>query len=244
MIKNKLTFGKANAKLEKLEVALQAKVITFSLPSGFACPGALDCLSRANRETGKVTDGEQTVFRCFQASAEALYPALREMVWRNFEAIRELKNDFTAIAELIETSLPMYFNVCRVHIGGDFFSQAYFDAWLEVAKRNPSRKFYAYTKSLNFWLARKNEIPANFVLTASRGGKFDNLIDENGFKCSEVVFTEAEAAAKGLEIDHDDSHAAIGEKSFALLIHGTQPKGTKAAEALKAIKKAAKSISI
>lgn len=244
MIKNKLTFGDANAKLKKLEIALQAKVITFSLPSGFACPGALDCLSRANRETGKITDGEKTVFRCFQASAEAIYKPLREMVWRNFEAIRELKNDFTAIAELIETSLPMYFNVCRIHIGGDFFSQAYFDAWLEVAKRNPSRRFYAYTKSLNFWLARKNEIPANLILTASRGGKFDSLIDANGFKCSEVVFSESEAAAKGLEIDHDDSHAAIGEKSFALLIHGTQPKGTAAGEALKAIKKAAKSISI
>jgi hypothetical protein len=239
MIKNKLTFSDANTKLKKLEIVLQAKVITFSLPSGFACPGALDCLSRANRETGKITDGEKTVFRCFQASAEAIYKPLREMVWRNFELIRAHGNDYSAMADLIEISLPNYFNVCRVHIGGDFFSQAYFDAWIEVAKRNPNRKFYAYTKSLNFWVLRRNEIPSNFFLTASRGGKFDNLINEHGFKCSEVVFSEDEAKQKGLEIDHDDSHA-LGNLSFALLLHGTQPANTPAAKALQAIKKANK----
>jgi hypothetical protein len=79
-------------------------------------------------------------------------------------------------------------------------------------------------------------------LTASRGGRFDNLIDMHGLKCSEVVFSEAEAAEKGLEIDHDDSHAAIGQKSFALLLHGVQPKGTEAAEALKQIKKSIKKV--
>jgi len=93
----KLTFSNANSKLVKLEKTLQKKVISFSLPSGFACPGALDCLSRANPVTGKITDGPNTKFRCFSASSEALYPALREMVWRNFEAIRALENDFLQI---------------------------------------------------------------------------------------------------------------------------------------------------
>jgi len=46
-----------------------------------------------------------------------------------------------------------------------------------------------------------------------------------------VVFSEEEAAKLGLEIDHDDSHAYKGDKSFALLLHGTQPKGTMAAKA-------------
>ncbi len=44
----------------------------------------------------------------------------------------------------------------------------------------------------------------------------------------------------GLEIDHDDSHAAVPEwrnNSFALLVHGVQPKGSKAAEALKILKR-------
>jgi len=54
-----------------------------------------------------------------------------------------------------------------------------------------------------------------------------------------VVFSEAEAEKLGLEIDHDDSHAArpsLRDQDFALLIHGTQPKGTAAATALKELK--------
>ena len=54
-----------------------------------------------------------------------------------------------------------------------------------------------------------------------------------------MVYSEAEAVALGLAIDHDDSHAArpsLRDQDFALLIHGTQPKGTKASEALKRLK--------
>ena len=53
------------------------------------------------------------------------------------------------------------------------------------------------------------------------------------------MFSEAEADALGLDIDHDDSHAArpsLAQQDFALLIHGTQPKDTEASKALKALK--------
>jgi phosphomannomutase len=36
---------------------------------------------------------------------------------------------------------------------------------------------------------------------------------------------DADADALGLEVDHDDSHC-FGDKPFALLAHGTQPKGS------------------
>ena len=48
----------------------------------------------------------------------------------------------------------------------------------------------------------------NFVLTASYGGRDDHMIDEFNLRSAKVVFSEAEAAELGLEIDHDDSHAA------------------------------------
>ena len=78
----------------------------------------------------------------------------------------------------------------------------------------------------------------NFVLTASYGGRNDNLISERALRCTKVVFSEAEASKLGLEIDHDDSHAArpsLKDQDFALLIHGTQPKGSEASEALRAL---------
>lgn len=231
-----LTFSVANAKLVKLAEAYDKVVKTFSLPSGWTCPGASECLSKADATSGKIKDGNQTQFRCFQASAEALYPPLRNMVWNNLGLLKERKSK-AEMAVLIKSSLPNNFDIMRVHVGGDFFSQVYFDAWIEVANLMPEKVFYAYTKSLTFWVARLGSIPKNLSLTASRGGKHDELIDLHHLKCAEVVFSIGESEQKGLEIDHDDSHAVFGNKSFALLIHGTQPKGSKASKALQALKK-------
>ena len=51
-----------------------------------------------------------------------------------------------------------------------------------------------------------------------------------------MVFSIEEASGQGLEIDHDDSHAYASEKSFALLLHGTQRKETPAAKAMSALR--------
>ena len=51
-------------------------------------------------------------------------------------------------------------------------------------------------------------IPNNLVLTASRGGSQDELIEKHNLREAVVVYSEEAAAEKGLEIDSDDSHAA------------------------------------
>jgi hypothetical protein len=243
---NLLRFGNPNSKLKKLIKKLGLVLKTFTLPAGWTCPGAKDCLSRANRETGKITDGPDTEFRCFAASAEATYPSLRKMVWHNFELLRaalikDKKAGFENMphtADLIQKSLPKKFDVMRVHVGGDYFVKEYLQAWIEVAKQNPDKVFYSYSKSLHFF--KEFALPENLVLTASRGGKYDELIDLHGWKEALVVYSEQAAENLGLEIDHDDTHAAFGKENFALLIHGTQPKGSAASVALSAIKKANK----
>jgi len=112
-------------------------------------------------------------------------------------------------------------------------------AWWLTASENPNVLFYAYTKSLRFWLDVVEQMPIldNLILTASYGGSNDYMIDAHNLRSTKVVFSEAEAGY--LDIDHDDSHAArpsLKHQDFALLIHGTQPKGTEASEALKALK--------
>ena len=232
---NLLRFGEPNAKLKALAKLKNFTLKTFSLPSGWTCPGAKDCLSRADRVTGKIKDGPDTEFRCFAASGEAVYPSLREMVWFNLGLIKDaLVDGVDACADLICESLPKKFDIMRVHVGGDYFNEKYLQAWIEVAKRNPERIFYSYSKSLH--LFKRFALPENLVLTASRGGKFDELIDLHGWKEALVVYSEQEAIDKGLEIDHDDTHAAFGKKNFALLLHGVQPKGSIASKALQKIK--------
>ena len=245
-----LKFGEPNAKLKKMLKKLGLKLKTFTLPAGHTCPGAKDCLSRANRETGKIQDGPDTLFRCFAASAEAVYPSLRKMVWHNLGLLIDtLKQDRDAgfenmphTADLICQSLPKKFDVMRVHVGGDYFAKEYLQAWIEVAKRNPEKIFYSYSKSLHFF--KEFALPENLVLTASRGGKHDDMIELHGWKEALVVYSEQEAIDEGLEIDHDDTHAAFGKENFALLIHGTQPKGSAASQALQVLKRKRKEVAV
>jgi hypothetical protein len=54
-----------------------------------------------------------------------------------------------------------------------------------------------------------------------------------------VVYTEEEAVERGLSVDHDDSHC-LGDKPFALLVHGSQRAGSAAMKALTQRKKEGK----
>lgn len=226
-----LKFSQGNAKLGK-------DVYTFSLLSGHACPFADKCLSKAIEQPNgkrKIQDGKNTEFRCFSASQEVMFNATYAARKHNFDALRKLRSA-KAMADLINTSLPAKACKIRIHVAGDFFNQTYFDAWIRVAEVNPDRLFYAYTKSLKFWVARLDRIPANLRLTASKGGKLDHMIKDHGLRSARVVFSESEAQDLGLSIDHDDGHAMGNGGSFALLLHGPQPKGSKASGALVALK--------
>lgn len=244
-------FSVANVKIQELTnvdavrpyLANGRKVYSFDLLSGHSCPFADKCKSKAVVVDGKRTikDGPNTEFRCFSASQEVQYTNLYNLRDGNFKAMKAMK-DSREMAETINAAMPSNLGVCRIHVGGDFFNAIYFEAWILVARSNPDRLFYAYTKSVRYWIERmlNNDIPTNLVLTASYGGLDDNLIEEYRLRSSKVVFSLEQAEALGLEIDHDDSHAADPTKKFkdfALLIHGTQPKESEASEAIKQLKK-------
>lgn len=222
-----LKFQQGNAKLGK-------NIFTFSLPAGHACPFANECLSKADKLTGKLTDGPNTQFRCFAASAEAVYPNVRLARWHNFDLLKKLTT--VDATNLILQSLPKKANIVRIHVSGDFFNESYFLAWLQVAKLRPEVLFYAYTKSLIYWVNYIKEIPTNLVLNASEGGKLDAQILEHGLKFAKVVYSPEQAEELGLLIDHTDEAAYKTKESFALLIHGQQPKGSKASQSIKDLK--------
>jgi hypothetical protein len=72
-------------------------------------------------------------------------------------------------------------------------------------------------------------------LNASYGGKQDSLIEQYNLKSVKVVYTVEQAG--NLVIDHDDTSAFMQDKSFALLLHGTQPKASEASKALSKLRK-------
>ncbi|QDU18462.1 GP88 family protein [Urbifossiella limnaea] len=237
MARHPLKFGQGNGKLPPT-------VTTFSLAAGWSCPFASACLSRANRRTGRIRDGRHTQFRCYAASMEARRPSVRRARWHNLQALRACRTA-EQMTSLLLDSLSPFARLVRVHDSGDFFSQDYFDAWLAVARARPQSTLYAYTKAAPLWVARLDQVGnghtpgpvPNLVLTASRGGTHDDLIDEYGLRSARVVFSEQEADDLGLDVDHDDSHAMAHGPDFALLLHGTQPPGTPAARAVAALRR-------
>ena len=107
-----LKFGQGNAKLAPW-------VTTFSLPAGHSCPFAKDCRSSADRETGRITDGPDTEFRCYKASEEARYRTSRESGWHNFDLLRECEST-EEVSDLILASFPPGTPFVRIHTGSDF----------------------------------------------------------------------------------------------------------------------------
>lgn len=215
-----LTFGTSNSKLSHLGTT------SFSLPAGFSCPFAEVCKSKVPREGGKIKDYGD--IRCFQTSLEGIYPNVREARWKNFDLVKGKSPG--EVTEIILKSIRYHekevrgISIMRIHDSGDFFSQAYFDGWVEAARRRSDIVFYAYTKSIPYWKMRKDDIPPNLRLIASEGGTKDDEIEDE-FRRAVIVSGVDEAIERELNIDVNEFLALFGEGDFALLIHGNQPKG-------------------
>jgi hypothetical protein len=90
----------------------------------------------------------------------------------------------------------------RIHDSGDFFSDAYFELWLEIASDNPDVFFYAYTKEVA--MVKRYELPNNFVIIYSMGGTQDHLVDKENDRHADV-FPSIEALQEAGYTDQEES---------------------------------------
>lgn len=226
-----LKFGRADDKLKKLEKRLEKRLYTISLKAGYSCPGANLCFAKYDAKEKTVLDGKDAQFRCFAASLEAVFQGFEANNRHNFDLLRKAKTEDSMFEVIVESIRALESpGIIRVHVSGDYFNASYFKAWMRAAAQFPLVDFYSYTKSIHILNKCLDFIPPNFSITCSEGGKFDHLINDR-FKTAKVVFSVEAAAVLGMEIDHDDYHAAIGKDSFALLLHGSQKGGTEASKA-------------
>ena len=244
-----LKFSNENAKTKKLRkvaelsqyLANRRKIYSLDLLAGWSCPGAKDCLSKVVviDDKRRIQDGPDCQFRCYAASGEVRLPATYDLHKHNFDLLRACRST-KQMVELLESSMPPNLGILRWHSSGGIFNRRYFKAMTAVAKNHPDRWFYAYLKNLPVLEGVEMIDPSmgvyldNFMLTASRGGKYDHLIEPLGLR-DVVVINYPEEATR--EIDDDDSHAAQPGGSFNLLIHGSQPAGSAASKAVAAQRK-------
>lgn len=240
-----LKFQHGNAKLPD-------STLTFALPAGYTCPGALACHAFATRQPDEsrkhgwrysVHDGPHTVFRCYAASEE-IYHNVYEARWHNWTLLRTLNTGDAT--DLLCLSLGAHRSHkserVRWFTAGDCPTPTLRDALIATARRTPDLLFYLYSKHLPLWLdgGRLLPLPENLKLTASWGGRWDFLLSDGLFpRTARVVNTHEEAYALGLPLDFNDSHAyAPVDRHFAHLVHGTQPAGSAAGAAIRTRKQA------
>lgn len=212
--KLQLSWSLNNSKLEKTDTA------SFNLPAfvsadGFkVCPMAGTCAAV-----------------CYARQGRYMFRPVREARERNLAVVRGDLNAFTtaAIADLAHIK----HSVIRVHDSGDFFSQAYLDAWFAIARVYPSRTFYAYTKSLHLDYSAQ---PENFRIVQSMGGKLDHLIDTTKSHSHIFATVEERIAAGYVDGNADDMPAIRGDRAIGLVYHGSTKLTEKKAIMLRQVK--------
>ncbi|MEM0483225.1 MAG: hypothetical protein QW434_00775 [Pyrobaculum sp.] len=116
----------------------------FSLPPVVTCPGATEFCYKWCYAVYEIAN-----WRAHVREAASYLLSLRE--------------DFPDVINKYLTHLPH--GVVRLHVSGDFYDGKYLEKWAEIARRNPNRIFYTYTKS--FHIVRRVEAPQNLVIHLS-----------------------------------------------------------------------------
>lgn len=98
----------------------------------------------------------------------------------------------------------------RIHDAGDFYSDAYTEAWLEVARATPDVTFYAYTREISrFRRIVEPDPPTNFLWLYSLGGREDHLLNLNRDRHCDVFPTIEAALAAGYTPQEDDDRLSV-----------------------------------
>jgi hypothetical protein len=176
--------GNGNTKLQKTAKEFGVRIFNFSIPAGndkksgkITCPFAGSCLKLCYAKRGMYRFGnvERALTKRYEASKE-----------ENF--VETITNELAKVKKDKQTYV-------RIHDSGDFYSPTYFAKWLEIARLNPSVRFYAYTKSHSF--IRGIELPENFDLIFSLGSTKDELIDQAKERHSKIFYSSEEMEEQG-----------------------------------------------
>lgn len=92
----------------------------------------------------------------------------------------------------------------RIHDSGDFFNRDYLYGWISLAERFDQILFYAYTKEVVMLEEAKPDLPPNFLIVYSMGGKQDHLVDKDTMRHADV-FPDLDAIDEAGYMSQHDS---------------------------------------
>ena len=194
----KWSFG--NSKLVKTDT-VSFNIPAFRSADGFeTCPKAGACATM-----------------CYARQGRYMIPNVAGAREFNLDIVRNRLAEFVGMAT--EDLLRIKNKIVRIHDSGDFFSQQYVDAWFQLARSFPEKKFYAYTKSLHL---DRSLCPENLQVVQSVGGLMDDAIDPEESHSRIFVSHYDRRKAGYVNGNKDDTPAINGETRIGLVYHGNK----------------------
>ena len=190
-----------NSKLKK------DGIFNFTLPAYKSSTGMITCPS-----------AKDCIVNCYARQGCYSFSNVRAKHEANLAA--SLRDDFgeTMIAEIIERRC----SIIRIHDAGDMYSREYWNKWRAIIEALPHVQFYSYTKEVEMFNVEKSlgNIPSNFSVIYSFGGKNDVLINELTDKHAKCFLNEMPNSY--INASDSDLNALTDNINVGLLYHGTK----------------------
>ena len=193
-----------NSKLKKTSIENNARVLNFSLPAyktitgKTVCPFAKDCIKY-----------------CYAQKGNYKYPSVIKGLNNRYKLSQT--NEF--VPQMNATIILERPTHVRIHDSGDFYSIAYLNKWVTIAKQNKDIIFYAYTKSIKFFV-NGLLLPKNMKIIFSEGSKTDDLINTSKHRHARIFKTVEELNASGyIDASNNDLQAITENKKVGLVYH-------------------------
>ena len=194
-----------NSKMKKTSLKNNAKIFNFSIPayktkSGrVTCPFAAACVKYCYAQKGNYTR----------------FPIVQELMEKKYEISKQ--NNFNSLmnAEIKKKKATHI----RIHDSGDFYSVKYLAKWIQIAEYNKEVIFYAYTKSIKFFVDGLL-LPDNMKIIFSEGSKHDELINIKEHRHARIFKNIDLLIASGyIDASTNDLKAITENKKVGLIFH-------------------------
>ena len=197
-----------NAKMKKTSKENKAKIFNFSIPAyktkegKVTCPFADSCVKYCYAQKGNYTR----------------FPVVQELMEQKYK-ISKTAQFIPLMNEEIRKKKATHI---RIHDSGDFYSPTYLQKWVDIATQNNDVIFYAYTKSIKFFIDGL-KLPKNLKIIFSEGSKTDNLINTSKHRHARIFKSKELLNAAGyIDASTNDLKAITSNKKVGLVYHQTK----------------------
>lgn len=106
---------------------------------------------------------------CYAKKSQKMYKRVLPYRLANLAASRDPTFAIAMVTEIVGLRRPLA--AIRVHESGDFYDQAYVDAWVSIAAQLPLHLFYVYTKRItDFAMGALQALPNVVVIDSCQYG--------------------------------------------------------------------------